>query len=222
MADIFTDFRKFALDRGVSRGALDYLGSSSNVYPGVIEERSSAMRAVEMNVFSRLMADRIIYFSGEVTQDSCDVVIAQLLYLDSVDETRNISMYINSPGGDVVAGLGVIDTMDFITPKISTTCIGMTASMGAVLLSNGAKGHRYILKHGRVMIHSVSSGAQGHSKDLEIAMEQTRRCEKDVYEILAKNTNRTYDEIYKLCDRDNWFIGQEALDLGIVDKVLEK
>ena len=224
--DIITDFRKYALDRGVSRAALDDMfhrsENVSNIYPGVIEERAASMRAVEMNVFSRLMYDRIIYFSGEVNSDNCDIMIAQLLYLASADDERDIIMYINSPGGDVVAGLGVIDTMDFITPNVRTTCIGMCASMGAVLLSNGQKGKRSILKHGRVMIHSVSSAFKGHTADVRIEMEQSERCQKDLYEILAKNTGKTYEEINTLCDRDNWFIGQEAVELGIVDKVLEK
>jgi ATP-dependent Clp protease protease subunit len=224
--DIITDFRKYALDRGVSRAALDDMfhrsENVSNIYPGVIEERAASMRAVEMNVFSRLMYDRIIYFSGEVNSDNCDIMIAQLLYLASADDERDIIMYINSPGGDVVAGLGVIDTMDFITPNVRTTCIGMCASMGAVLLSNGQKGKRSILKHGRVMIHSVSSAFKGHTADVRIVMEQSERCQKDLYEILAKNTGKTYEEINTLCDRDNWFIGQEAVELGIVDKVLEK
>jgi ATP-dependent Clp protease protease subunit len=224
--DIITDFRKYALDRGVSRAALDDMfhrsENVSNIYPGVIEERAASMRAVEMNVFSRLMYDRIIYFSGEVNSDNCDIMIAQLLYLASADDERDIIMYINSPGGDVVAGLGVIDTMDFITPNVRTTCIGMCASMGAVLLSNGQKGKRSILKHGRVMIHSVSSAFKGHTADVRIEMEQSERCQKDLYEILAKNTGKTYEEINTLCDRDNWFIGQEAVELGIVDKVLLK
>ena len=224
--DIITDFRKYALDRGVSRAALDDMfhrsENVSNIYPGVIEERAASMRAVEMNVFSRLMYDRIIYFSGEVNSDNCDIMIAQLLYLASADDERDIIMYINSPGGDVVAGLGVIDTMDFITPNVRTTCIGMCASMGAVLLSNGQKGKRSILKHGRVMIHSVSSAFKGHTADVRIEMEQSERCQKDLYDILAKNTGKTYEEINTLCDRDNWFIGQEAVELGIVDKVLEK
>ena len=224
--DIITDFRKYALDRGVSRAALDDMfhrsENVSNIYPGVIEERAASMRAVEMNVFSRLMYDRIIYFSGEVNSDNCDIMIAQLLYLASADDERDIIMYINSPGGDVVAGLGVIDTMDFITPNVRTTCIGMCASMGAVLLSNGQKGKRSILKHGRVMIHSVSSAFKGHTADVRIEMEQSERCQKDLYDILAKNTGKTYEEINTLCDRDNWFIGQEAVELGIVDKVLLK
>jgi ATP-dependent Clp protease protease subunit len=224
--NILTDFRKYALSQGVHASALDQMfhdtENTSNIYPGIIEERAASMRAVEMNVFSRLMYDRIIYFSGEVTSDSSDIIIAQLLYLESTGDKRDINMYINSPGGDVVAGLGIIDTMDFISSNVNTTCIGMCASMGAVLLSNGQKGKRSILKHGRVMIHSVSSAFKGHTADVRIEMEQSERCQKDLYEILAKNTEKTYEEINALCDRDNWFIGQEAVELGIVDKVLEK
>lgn len=225
--NIVTDFRKYALSKGVSRSYLDdFLRNVEdsrevkNAYPGIIEERSSAMRMTEMNVFSRLMQDRIIYFSGEVNQDSVDTVIAQILYLSNVSKERDINMYINSGGGSVINGLALIDTMDFVPNAIRTTCIGMCASMGAVLLSNGLKGERSILKHGRVMIHSVSSGYEGHTKDIEIQVEQTRKCEKDVYSVLAKNLGKTYEEIETLCDRDNWFIGEEAVKLGIVDKVI--
>ena len=225
--DIVTDFRKYALSKGVSMSYLDdFLRNVEdsrevkNAYPGIIEERSSAMRMTEMNVFSRLMQDRIIYFSGEVNQDSVDTVIAQILYLSNVSKERDINMYINSGGGSVINGLALIDTMDFVPNAIRTTCIGMCASMGAVLLSNGLKGERSILKHGRVMIHSVSSGYEGHTKDIEIQVEQTKKCEKDVYSVLAKNLGKTYEEIETLCDRDNWFIGEEAVKLGIVDKVI--
>jgi len=225
--DIVTDFRKYALSKGVSRSYLDdFLRNVEdsrevkNAYPGIIEERSSAMRMTEMNVFSRLMQDRIIYFSGEVNQDSVDTVIAQILYLSNVSKERDINMYINSGGGSVINGLALIDTMDFVPNAIRTTCIGMCASMGAVLLSNGLKGERSILKHGRVMIHSVSSGYEGHTKDIEIQVEQTKKCQKDVYSVLAKNLGKTYEEIETLCDRDNWFIGEEAVKLGIVDKVI--
>lgn len=225
--DIVTDFRKYALSKGVSRGYLDDFlrkvedsREVKNAYPGIIEERSSAMRMTEMNVFSRLMQDRIIYFSGEVNQDSVDTVIAQILYLSNVSKERDINMYINSGGGSVINGLALIDTMDFVPNAIRTTCIGMCASMGAVLLSNGLKGERSILKHGRVMIHSVSSGYEGHTKDIEIQVEQTKKCQKDVYSVLAKNLGKTYEEIETLCDRDNWFIGEEAVKLGIVDKVI--
>jgi ATP-dependent Clp protease protease subunit len=145
---------------------------------------------------------------------------AELLYLDSVDN-RDINLYINSPGGSVVDGLSVIDTMNFIKSDVSTTCMGMAASMGSVLLSNGTKGKRFVLPHSRVMIHSVASGFQGHTADVRIEMEQTERCQKDVYQILADNTGHTFEEMEKLCDRDNWFIGDEAVNnLHIADKVI--
>jgi ATP-dependent Clp protease, protease subunit len=218
--NIFYDFRKFALDKSVSRSYLDCM--ERNVYPTIVEERSSATRAIEMNVFSRLMYDRIIYFSGEVTDDACDTVVAQLLYLANADETRDITLYINSPGGDITAGLGVVDTMDFIKPDVATICVGMAASMGAVLLSNGTKGKRGILPHSRVMIHSASSYMGGHTADVDIRVEQLHRAQNDVYETLAKNCGKTMDEIKALCDRDNWFIGKEAIDLGIADILFEK
>lgn len=218
--DIITkDFRHFAIDKvGMSPSVIDDK-IKDMVYPTIIEERDSAMRVSEMNVFSRLIQDRILFLSGQVDSLSMDTMIAQMLYLNSVDN-RDISLYISSPGGDVLAGLSLIDTMNFIESDISTTCLGMAASMGAVLLSCGTKGKRFVLPHSRVMIHSVSSGFQGHTADIKIEMEQTLRCQDDLYKILSENTNHSFEEIEKLCDRDRWFIGQEAVDLGIADKVL--
>lgn len=187
--------------------------------PYILEERK--LNVTQMDVFSRLLFDRIIYFNGEVDEDSCNTVVAQLLYLSSVDN-RDISLYINSPGGSVVDGLGVIDTMNFIPCDVMTTCIGMAASMGAVLLSNGAKGKRFVLPHSRVMIHSVWGGFRGHTADMKIEMEQTLRYQEDVYKILSENTGHSFEEIEKLCDRDKWFIGQEAVELGIADTLLIK
>jgi ATP-dependent Clp protease protease subunit len=189
------------------------------ITPYILEERQ--LNVATFDVFSRLMYDRIVYFMGTVNDDTCNTAVAQLLYLASVDE-RDISLYVNSAGGSVIDGLGLIDTMDYISCDVSTLCIGMAASMGAVLLSNGAKGKRFVLPHSRVMIHQVSSGAQGVLKDLEIELEQTRRCKNDVYKILADNTGKSLEEMEALCDRNNWFIGQEAVDLGIADKVLAK
>jgi ATP-dependent Clp protease protease subunit len=174
-----------------------------------------------MDVFNRLLFDRIIYFSGPVNEESCNTVIAQLLYLSSTDN-RDINIYINSPGGSVVDGLGVIDTINFIPCDVTTTCVGMAASMGAVLLSCGAKGKRLVLPHSRVMIHQVSSGMQGVSKDLEIELEQTLRCKKDIYAILSENTGKPYEQIENDCDRNFWLIGKEAVDYGLADKVLNK
>ena len=220
MENITKDFRHFAIDKvGMSPSVIDdKIGKVNNhITPYILEERQ--LNVATFDVFSRLMYDRIIYFTGVVNDETCDTAIAQLLYLSSVDE-RDINMYINSPGGSVVDGLGLVDTMNYINCDISTTCIGMAASMGSVLLSNGAKGKRFVLPHSRVMIHQVSSSQSGTLADLEIEIEQTRRCKNDVYKILADNTGRSFEEMEKLCDRNNWFIGQEAVDLGIVDKVL--
>ena len=220
MENITKDFRHFAIDKvGMSPSVIDdKIGKVNNhLTPYILEERQ--LNVATFDVFSRLMYDRIIYFTGVVNSDTCDTAIAQLLYLSSVDE-RDINMYINSPGGSVVDGLGLVDTMNYINCDISTTCIGMAASMGSVLLSNGAKGKRFVLPHSRVMIHQVSSSQSGTLADLEIELEQTRRCKNDVYKILADNTGRSFEEMEKLCDRNNWFIGQEAVDLGIVDTVL--
>ena len=220
MENLTKDFRKFAISNtNVNASVLDDQIKKANnmLTPYILEERQ--LNVATFDVFSRLMYDRIIYFTGEVNEESCNTAVAQLLYLSSVDE-RDINMYLNSGGGSVVDGLGLIDTMNYIPCDISTTCIGMAASMGAVLLSNGAKGKRFVLPHSRVMIHSVSSGFRGHTADIKIEMEQTIRCQEDIYNILAANTNHTFEEIEKLCDRDKWFIGQEAVDLGIADKVL--
>lgn len=220
MDKLTKDFRHFAIDKvGMSPSVIDdKIGKVNNhITPYILEERQ--LNVATFDVFSRLMYDRIIYFTGVVNSDTCDTAIAQLLYLSSVDE-RDINMYINSPGGSVVDGLGLVDTMNYINCDISTTCIGMAASMGSVLLSNGAKGKRFVLPHSRVMIHQVSSSQSGTLADLEIELEQTRRCKNDVYKILADNTGRSFEEMEKLCDRNNWFIGQEAVDLGIADKVL--
>ena len=221
MDKLVKDFRQFAFDKtNVRPSALDAkIKSTENIMPFILEERK--MNVTQMDVFSRLLFDRIIYFSGVVDEDSCNTVIAQLLYLSSTDN-RDINIYINSPGGSVVDGLGVIDTIDFVPCDITTTCVGMAASMGAVLLSCGAKGKRLVLPHSRVMIHQVSSGMQGVSKDLEIELEQTLRCKKDIYEILSKNTGKPYEQIEKDCDRNFWLIGNEAVEYGLADKVLSK
>ena len=221
MDKLTKDFRHFAIDKAKMSPSVidDKIGKINNghITPYILEERQ--LNVATFDVFSRLMYDRIIYFSGVVNDDTCDTAIAQLLYLSSVDE-RDINMYINSPGGSVVDGLGLVDTMNYIGCDVSTTCIGMAASMGSVLLSNGTKGKRFVLPHSRVMIHQVSSSQSGTLADLEIEIEQTRRCKNDVYKILADNTGRTFEEMERLCDRNNWFIGQEAVDLGIADRVL--
>ena len=222
MSKIIEDFRKFAVDKTkVTPTVFDDVvkKTENSIMPFILEERK--MNVTQMDVFSRLLFDRIIYFSGPVNEESCNTVIAQLLYLSSTDN-RDINIYINSPGGSVVDGLGVIDTINFIPCDVTTTCVGMAASMGAVLLSCGAKGKRLVLPHSRVMIHQVSSGMQGVSKDLEIELEQTLRCKKDIYAILSENTGKPYEQIENDCDRNFWLIGKEAVDYGLADKVLNK
>lgn len=216
------DFKLFARDKGLMSTAVeDQIQKINNglITPVVLEERT--MRVAAMDIFSRLLYDRQIFFGNEFNQDTCNLLIAQLLYLDSIDN-RDIAITINSPGGSVIDGLAAIDTINYINSDVSTLCAGMAASMGAVLLSSGKEGKRFVLPHGRVMIHQVSSQMKGTFSDMKIEFEQTERCKKDVYEILAKNMNKSFEEVERLCDRNNWFIGQEAVELGIVDKVLEK
>lgn len=190
-----------------------------NSVPFIIEERRNPAQTID--IYSRLVEDRIIYMGEEFDNDSCNRIVAQLLYLDSLNHNP-IRIYINSPGGTVIDGLAIIDTINFIKSPVYTICIGLAASMGAVLLSCGEKGHRMVLPHSRVMIHQVSGFAGGSLADMKIDLEQTKRCEQDIYHILANNLDKSYDEIVALCDRNNWFIGQEAIDLGIADKVLNK
>lgn len=219
--NIQKDFKLFSKDKGISSLVFDDIVKNTNnsLTPVVLEERK--MNVAAMDIYSRLLYDRIIYFGSVFDSDTCNLAIAQLLYLNSLDE-RNINIYINSPGGSVVDGLGIIDTINFINSKVTTTCIGEAASMGAVLLSCGEKGNRFVLPHSRVMIHQVSSGMKGTLADMKIELEQTERCKKDIYNILASNMNKSFEEIEQLCDRNNWFIGQEAIDLGIADKMLVK
>ena len=190
-----------------------------NSVPFIIEERRNPAQTID--IYSRLVEDRIIYMGEEFDNDSCNRIVAQLLYLDSLNNNP-IRIYINSPGGSVIDGLAIIDTINFIKSPVYTICVGLAASMGAVLLSCGEKGHRMVLPHSRVMIHQVSGFAGGSLADMKIDLEQTKRCEQDIYHILANNLDKSYDEIVALCDRNNWFIGQEAIDLGIADKVLSK
>ena len=190
-----------------------------NSVPFIIEERRNPAQTID--IYSRLVEDRIIYMGEEFDNDSCNRIIAQLLYLDSLNHNP-IRIYINSPGGSVIDGLAIIDTINFIKSPVYTICVGLAASMGAVLLSCGEKGHRTVLPHSRVMIHQVSGFTGGSLVDMKIDLEQTKRCEQDIYNILANNLDKPYDEIVTLCDRNNWFIGQEAVDLGIADKVLSK
>ena len=196
---------------------------SSSIYdftPYIIEERQLNVQALD--VFSRLMMDRIIFLGNPIDDYIANVVQAQLLFLESADAKRDIMMYINSPGGVVYAGLGIYDTMKFIAPDVATICTGMAASMAAVLLAAGTEGKRAALPHSRVMIHQPLGGAQGQASDIEITYQEITKIKKDLYEILSKHTGQTYDKIEKDADRDYWMRAQEAKDYGMIDEVLQR
>lgn len=188
--------------------------------PAIIEERP--MNMAVMDVFSRLMMDRIIFLGVPVNDYVANVIQAQLLYLDSTDNKRDIQMYINSPGGSVISGLGIYDTMQYVTPDVATICTGLAASMGAVLLAAGTKGKRTGLSHSRVMIHQPMGGAQGQVSDIEISYRLIKQMQKELYEILADHTGQEYDKIEKDCDRDNWMMAHEAKEYGLLDEVLDR
>jgi ATP-dependent Clp protease, protease subunit len=187
--------------------------------PAVIEERQ--MNIAQMDVFSRLMMDRIIFMGVPVNDYVANVIQAQLLFLQSIDPKRDIQMYINSPGGSVTAGLGIYDTMQFISPDVSTICTSLAASMGAVLLAAGAKGKRSCLQHGRVMIHQPLGGMQGQVSDMEISYKLIKQMQKELYDILVYHTGQPYEAIERDCDRDNWMVAIEAKAYGLIDEVLE-
>lgn len=214
---IKTDFEKFALSQGISSMTLDSV-KSNYINPMILEERQ--LNVTSIDIYSRMLMDRILFLNTTVESTMANILTAQLLWLDQQSD-KPINMYINSPGGSVIDGLQLIDTMKFINAPISTTCLGMAASMGAVILSCGEKGRRFVLPHSRVMIHQVSSGMSGTFSDMKIEFEQTERCKKDIYNILAENIGKSYEEIEALCDRNNWFIGQEAVDLGIADEIVK-
>ena len=188
--------------------------------PQVIEERQ--MNIVGMDVFSRLMMDRIIFMGVPVNDYVANVVQAQLLFLESTDPKRDIQMFVNSPGGSVIAGLGIYDTMQYVSPDIGTICTGLAASMGAVLLVAGKKGKRTCLQHSRVMIHQPSGGMQGQFTDMEITYNLVKNMRKEIYDILAYHTGQKYDKIEVDCDRDNWMTAHEAKEYGLVDEVLDR
>lgn len=188
--------------------------------PQVIEERQ--MNIVGMDVFSRLMMDRIIFMGVPVNDYVANVIQAQLLFLESTDPKRDVQMFINSPGGSVMAGLGIYDTMQYISPDVSTICTGLAASMGAVLLTAGMKGKRTCLPHSRVMIHQPLGGMQGQVSDMEISYKLIKKMQTELYDILASHTGQSYDKIQEDCDRDNWLTAEEAKEYGLIDEVLER
>lgn len=213
-----TDFEKYALSQGISSMSLDSFTRANYVNPMILEERQ--MNVTSIDIYSRMLMDRILFLNTSIEPTMVNILTAQLLWLDQQSD-KPINMYINSPGGSVIDGLQLIDTMNFINAPISTTCLGMAASMGAVILSCGEKGKRFALPHSRVMIHQASGGFNGKSEDVKTSYEQLLRCQKDIYEILSQNIGVEYAEIERLCSNtDKWFIGREAIDLGIVDKIV--
>jgi len=218
------EFEKFATkDQGVNGNYYGKIIDSmypSNLTPNIIEERQ--MNAVAMDVFSRLMMDRIIFLGTGVNDQVANIIQAQLLFLQSVDASKDIQIYINSPGGSVYAGLGIYDTMQFVKPDVATICTGIAASMAAVLLCAGEKGKRSALKHSRVMIHQVSSGTQGQLSDMQIALKETIRVKEELYKIIADHSGNPVEQVEKDSDRDYWMRSQEALDYGMIDEILER
>ena len=215
------EFEKYAVKhRGISSNTLDgYIKHNvTNLTPNIIEERP--MNIAVMDVYSRLMMDRIIFMGYPVTDEVANIITAQFLFLESTDRTKDIQMYINSPGGSVYAGLGMYDTMQFVTPDISTICTGIAASMAAVLMCAGAPGKRTALKHSRIMLHQPSAGAGGQASDIEITVNEVRKIKKELYEVIAHHTGQTLEKIAEDCNRDHWLTSSEAKEYGLVDEVL--
>lgn len=215
------EFEKFAVKhRGISSNTLHgYVNHNiTNLTPNIIEERP--MNIAVMDVYSRLMMDRIIFLGYPVNDEVANIITAQLLFLESTDRTRDIQLYINSPGGGVYAGLGLYDTMQFVSPDIATICTGMAASMAAVLMCAGAAGKRSALKHSRIMMHQPSAGAQGQASDVEITVNEVRKVKHELYEILSNHTGQTIERVTKDSNRDFWMTAPEAKDYGLVDEVL--
>ena len=221
--NMHNEFRKYAVHhRGISSTTLNRYASISQGYisPTIIEERQ--LNIATMDVFSRLMMDRIIFLGVPVNDYVANVIQAQLLFLESTDNKRDIQMFVNSPGGSVISGLGIYDTMQYVAPEIGTICTGLAASMGAVLLCAGTKGKRTCLPHSRVMIHQPSGGMQGQFSDMEISYNLIKSMRNELYDIMAKHTGKSFDEIEKDSDRDNWMTANEAKDYGLVDEVLTR
>lgn len=217
------DFKHFATDRlGINSQVIDDVIKAQSQYlnPYILEERQ--LNVTQMDVFSRLMMDRIIFLGTPIDDYTANTLQAQLLYLDSVDPSKDISIYINSPGGSVSAGLGIYDTMQFISSDVATICTGMAASMAAVLLVAGKEGKRSALKHSRVMIHQPMGGAQGQASDIEITAREILKLKKELYTIIAEHSHTDFDKVWADSDRDYWMTAQEALEYGMIDRVMTR
>jgi len=217
------EFKKYALkERGISSLTLERYTSVYGNYisPTIIEERQ--MNIATMDVFSRLMMDRIIFLGVPINDYVANIIQAQLLFLESVDAKKDIQIYLNTPGGSVYAGLGIYDTMQYISSNVATICTGMAASMGAVLLCAGEKGKRTALKHSRILIHQPMGGAEGQASDIEITAREIQKLKKELYDIIAKHSGQKYAKIWKDSDRDYWMTADEAKEYGMIDEVLIK
>jgi ATP-dependent Clp protease, protease subunit len=219
-----SDFGKYARSKhGVSSLSLHkYASVTADAYisPTIIEERQ--LNVASMDVFSRLMMDRIIFLGLPIDDYVANIIEAQLLYLDSADPGKDIQIYFNTPGGSVNAGLGIYDTMQYISADIATICTGMAASMGAVLLTAGTKGKRSALKHSRIMIHQPMGGFEGQASDIEIQAREIMKLKKELFEIIAFHSGNTFEKVEKDSDRDHWMTSQEAKDYGMIDEILQK
>lgn len=220
--DFGKEFKKYAVKHsGISSLYVeDYIKGTTpmGMTPYIIEERQ--MNVAQMDVFSRLMMDRIIFLGTGIDDQVANIITAQMLFLESADNKKDIQVYLNSPGGSVYAGLGIYDTMNYIQPDVATICTGMAASMGAVLLCAGQANKRTALPHARVMIHQPMGGAQGQASDIEITAREIQKLKKELYEIIAKHSNQEYDKVWADSDRDYWMTAQEAKDYGMIDEVL--
>ena len=217
-----SEFKKFAIhNQGISGADVDrYQHHVEDMTQYIIEERPGNFRAID--VFTRLISDRIIFLGMSIDDHIANIITAQLLFLESTDHTKDIIMYINSPGGSVYAGLGIYDTMQYIKPEIATICTGLAASMSAVILAAGASKKRSALPHSRIMIHQPMGGAQGQVADMEISLKQILELKKDLYQILSTHTGKTYNQIEKDSDRDYWMRAADAKKYGLIDEVLVK
>lgn len=217
------EFRKYAIKHvGINSSVYDQYSriQSSYITPNIIEERQ--LNVASMDVFSRLMMDRIIFLGVPIDDDVANIIQAQMLFLESTDPAKDISIYFNTPGGSVYAGLGIYDTMQYIQPDVNTICTGMAASMGAVLLTAGTKGKRSALPHSRVMIHQPMGGAQGQASDIEITAREIKKLKNELYEIIAKHSENPLERIEKDSDRDYWMTAIEAKEYGMIDEILER
>jgi len=215
------EFRKYAVKHmGISSARLDQYSSTQDMTRTIIEERQVNFR--EVDVFSRLMMDRIIFLGTPIDDYIANIIQAQLLFLESVDAKKDIQIYLNTPGGSVYAGLGIYDTMQYISSDVATICTGMAASMGAIILCAGAHGKRTALKHSRILIHQPMGGAEGQASDIEITAREIQKLKKELYEIISVHSGQTYEKVWKDADRDYWMTSDEAKKYGMIDEVLQK